>query len=386
MTEAFLAEVPFYRLLPTEQLDGEVLELCASSLLTFFRTLREGRGLDGAELAEPRASAARRAEERVPLDAVLAAYHVGGRIGWESLCRVATPAETAELVGHASGVLRFVQVVTGTVAEAYLEEQQSIMGEVRDARRLLAQALLDGEPTDAAAARAEVVLAPAYVLLALDLPGSLPGRPSTREPDAGTGARVAARRRQRRVQETLDEVVGEHVLGLFGPAGGLVLLPARRHALAELDAMMPAVVAALGRVVGAPLLAATATAERPRDVPSAGRLARDLLALAGSLGRDPGLWRLDDLLVDYQLTRWTDATPRLRSLLDPLERNPDFLPTLETWLACDLDRRGAAAALHVHPNTLDYRLRRVGELTGADPTSARGAQLLRAAVTARRLI
>ena len=142
----------------------------------------------------------------------------------------------------------------------------------------------------------------------------------------------------------------------------------------------------LAGVVGAPLAAAVAVADHPSAVPSAGRLARDLLALATSLGRGPGLWQLDDLLVEYQLTRPSDATPRLRSLLDPLERNPDFLPTLEAWLASDLDRRAAAAALHVHPNTLDYRLRRVGELTGAEPTSPRGAQLLRAAVTARRLV
>ena len=89
MLAAFLEEVPFYRLLPADQLEGEVLDLCTLSLRTFFRTLREGRGMSPGELAEPRASAARRAEERVPLDAVLAAYHVGGRVGWEALCREA---------------------------------------------------------------------------------------------------------------------------------------------------------------------------------------------------------------------------------------------------------------------------------------------------------
>jgi DNA-binding PucR family transcriptional regulator len=68
-----------------------------------------------------------------------------------------------------------------------------------------------------------------------------------------------------------------------------------------------------------------------------------------------------------------------------LERNPDLTVTLETYLAHDLDRRRAAAALHVHPNTLDYRLRRIIELIGIDPSTARGLQLIGAALAARRL-
>ena len=44
-----------------------------------------------------------------------------------------------------------------------------------------------------------------------------------------------------------------------------------------------------------------------------------------------------------------------------------------------------AAALHVHPNTLDYRLRRIVELTGLDPSTTRGLQLLGAALASRRL-
>jgi DNA-binding PucR family transcriptional regulator len=62
-----------------------------------------------------------------------------------------------------------------------------------------------------------------------------------------------------------------------------------------------------------------------------------------------------------------------------------MLHTLETYLERDLDRRGTAAALHVHPNTLDYRLRKIVDLTGLDPSTVRGLQLLSAALTARRV-
>ena len=40
--------------------------------------------------------------------------------------------------------------------------------------------------------------------------------------------------------------------------------------------------------------------------------------------------------------------------------------TLAAWFAHDMKSAPSAAALHVHRNTLDYRLRRIAELTGMD--------------------
>jgi sugar diacid utilization regulator len=91
------------------------------------------------------------------------------------------------------------------------------------------------------------------------------------------------------------------------------------------------------------------------------------------------------VLLEYQLTRPSEAPTGLAALLEPLERNPDLLLTLDTYLAENLDRRRTAAALHVHPNTLDYRLKRIVGLTGLEPASTSGLQLLAAASMARRL-
>ncbi|MDG4863407.1 helix-turn-helix domain-containing protein, partial [Streptomyces sp. T-3] len=46
-------------------------------------------------------------------------------------------------------------------------------------------------------------------------------------------------------------------------------------------------------------------------------------------------------------------------------------------------RRPTAAELHVHPNTVDYRLRRISELTGLDPANTADVPLLSAALAAR---
>src|SRR6059058_4651574 len=75
MIDTFVEEIPLYSLLPREQLEGEILAITEANLRLFFTTLRESRPLAPDELAEVRTSAARRAEERVPLDAVLSAYH-----------------------------------------------------------------------------------------------------------------------------------------------------------------------------------------------------------------------------------------------------------------------------------------------------------------------
>ena len=42
----------------------------------------------------------------------------------------------------------------------------------------------------------------------------------------------------------------------------------------------------------------------------------------------------------------------------------DLLHTVATYVALGKDRRQTSERLHIHPNSLDYRLRRARELTG----------------------
>ena len=376
MIETFLEEVPFYRRLPREQLDGEILEICKDNLRAFFATLQDDRLPTEEELAEPRSSAARRAQERVPLDAVLQAYHIGGRIGWAELVAEAHEDETKQLVAAAERVQLYIQSVTGAVATAYLEEQQAISGEERDVRRALAAALMAGQPAQALAARAGIDLAQRWVVVALDL------GEHTDERASGVGGAVAGRRKVRRVQSRLDEHAGAPVLGLLDGAGGTVFLPDEGDALDRL----PGLIGTLQAAAGAPVRAGAASSDATGGLAQVSAQARDVLRLATKLGRPPGLYLLRDVLLEYQLTHPSDARPALVALLDPLERNPDLLLTLDAYLAEDLDRRRTAAALHVHPNTLDYRLKRIVELTGLEPATTSGLQLLAAASVARRLL
>ena len=64
-------------------------------------------------------------------------------------------------------------------------------------------------------------------------------------------------------------------------------------------------------------------------------------------------WRADELQRPLQRLAAHDRDGQLRR-------------TLMAWFAHDMKTVPSAAALHVHRNTLDYRLRRVAELTGLD--------------------
>jgi sugar diacid utilization regulator len=137
--------------------------------------------------------------------------------------------------------------------------------------------------------------------------------------------------------------------------------------------------------VGAAVTAAAAGAA-PEGVPAAVAQTADIVELVRRTDRPPGLYRLADVLLDYQLSRPSEALAGLAELLQPLAGRPELLHTLETYLARDLDRRGTAAALHVHPNTVDYRIRRIALLTGLTPTTPADARRLSAALVARRTL
>ena len=372
-------QIPLYGMLPQEQLQGEIFDILRYNLQVFFRILREGGGRPSAEdLAEIRASAARRAEERIPLEAVLTAYHVGALVAWQALCDESSDEEKGDLLDLATYVMAYIESVTSGVASAYLEERQAIYGEERDARRALAEALLSGTSNEALAQRIGHALAPGYVVASLQI-GTSPD-----EEDTGVQGAVASRRKLRRVERGLTQA-NEGALSLLTATGGPILLPARSEDTDGEFARAAEVVDALAAAANAPVVAGVAFRPGIDGIPAAGAEAAEVLRLATELRRPPGLYRLDDVLLEYVLTRPSDAGNRLSSVLSPLDQGPELVATLDGYFAADFDRRKAAAALNIHPNTLDYRLRRVSELTGLSVSTAHGLQVLGAALVARKL-
>ena len=81
---------------------------------------------------------------------------------------------------------------------------------------------------------------------------------------------------------------------------------------------------------------------------------------------------------DYLLEMLLGCSPRLAArlkerVLAPLadDDSAEHAHTLQTLVACRFDRTATSAALHVHRNTLAYRLGRIEEMTGLDLASPR---------------
>lgn len=94
-----------------------------------------------------------------------------------------------------------------------------------------------------------------------------------------------------------------------------------------------------------------------------------------------------DLLPERALAGDTEARRILRQeVYGSLARSGgELLETLDGFFAAGGVLESAARALYIHPNTVRYRLRRVGEITGLSPLLPRDAFALRVALTVGRL-
>ncbi|MET9699596.1 helix-turn-helix domain-containing protein [Streptomyces sp. NPDC006529] len=388
------AGIPAYRLLPDSVIDGDLLANTEAVLRLFLITLAQRRLPDARELAAPVAWGAERARDGVPLEAVLRVYSLGAGEAWK-LALAAAGGGGAGNGGAGDGgsgddggsgidpyvlgtrLLGFLGEVMPKVAAAYVREQADLDWEQREHGRNLADVLLAGRPARRAAERYGRTLADRYDVVVFRLPDAPGG--------AATGMLRAVRTELDRNPEVLATLKGE---------GGVLLVPvaqeqaegggaaarggrgqrrpcAARRLLARLDA-----------AAELPCIAAAATARDHDAVAQAHTEACEVLALAEALGRSPGLYRLADLAVEYQLVQPGPARDALARTLAPLADQPHLLETLRAFLAAGHRRAEAADALTVHRNTLTYRLGRIHLLTGYDATSPADARRLSAALTA----
>jgi len=90
----------------------------------------------------------------------------------------------------------------------------------------------------------------------------------------------------------------------------------------------------------------------------------------------------DDLLPERALAGDPLAKQTMfDSIYVPLaDSQADLLPTLRAYLECGRSLEGTSKQLYVHANTVRYRLRRIHETIGQDPTDARTAFVLQIAI------
>src|SRR5690606_2590286 len=143
-----------------------------------------------------------------------------------------------------------------------------------------------------------------------------------------------------------------------------------------------------GMVGDGTVLAATGpTVTDPRET---ARSFRDAEIVLGLLRRRPGETEL--LHSDLGLAQLLLAVPpeHLRAFVEqqlgPILDRPELILTLDAWLATRGSRATVAELLHLHRNSVGYRVGQLRQLLGADPLDPETSHRLRAALTARDLL
>ncbi|MFQ6328996.1 PucR family transcriptional regulator [Nocardia sp. CWNU-33] len=362
------------RTLPGEQLRGDVTKLTRSCLALAAEMFDKRAVPDEEQLDEVREAAAQWAREAVPLGTILRAYHEGLRIAFGLVTARAKADDVDELLVATDLMLELLEAITAAVSDAYVDEQHLVAREHQTAAQTLASALLSGRSSSALARQTGIPIAESYQVVAL----SIPEHPDER--DSRVDEQVAARRKLRRLQSALATVFDSRVLALLSTKGGTLLIPVDEGAV-----MLTGEVLALLTEAAAVPLTATPVLGNTEQIPEAAEQAHELLNLVRVAGRAPGLYQMADLAVEYQLTRGGPATRRIATILDPLDAHPELFDTMRAYLGNDMNRQLTAKQLYVHPNTVDYRLRRISQLTTIDLATSAGISQAAIALLARDL-
>lgn len=360
-------ELPSYAHMTQDEFDGWVTRVCHRLVDHYVACLRDRELPAADDLRQVRDTATRRASAGVPMDEVLTAFYIGTAVITDEVVRVASLKDAPSVVALQAFGLDFLRVISSVVGTGYAMERQSILGEELAARQTLAADLLAGTATDESAMRAGVRLPPAYVVVAFSLVG---------------GDEEQERRAIRSIRNESTRVVDEPVLWASPRTGWLALVPyaAGLGTRAADDRLWLATTHRdVQQVVELPIFTGWAIAA-PADVPDAARLAREVCDVALASHRPPGIYELDDVLIDYQLMRPGPGRDRLEHLLSPLAARPELLQTLRTYMETGRDRRRTAQLLHLHPNSVDNRISRCADLTGLNAADPEEAILVRAAL------
>jgi hypothetical protein len=339
------------RSMPTGMLE-RILELTAS-----------GEPFTDADLDTYTSLGALFAGRHVPLPLLIASFDTGIAALTREWWRLAPAEHFAEMTHFTERLARMIDQTRQAAVRGYLEARSGISG--RSARWSVAEELITGEAATAAAMGER--LAPGYLVLAC----------TVAEPALADAERAAA------VYRHIEAISGAlH----FGNLSSLIILLPVEDGRRLPETAAAELVSELHSLTGQMVYAAQAYRPDLAGVPAAVEEACRSLCLVKAIpDAECRPYQEDVLLVELAIARQPDITQRLAALLVPLEAGSDLYRTLEVLFACDLDRERTAAALCIHRRTLRYRLDRIRDLSGIAPDSLRGAQLLRAALTAARL-
>jgi hypothetical protein len=362
LTAVIRAAEPFYdagSVVPADDLRDSIRDNLAYIL---------GRlaGRPAPALDAPRATGRRRAEQGAPLPAILHSYRVAGTFIWAAILDDGlSHDDTAEtLLPAAAELWSIIDELSGAVTDAYRDTVADRARSSAQTRNAMLDVLLRGDQGDGSqlwesTTSLRLPHQGTYVVVAAPTP----------RPGAEAIPRAEEGLRARGIQSAWRVEIDAHV--------GVVVLT-RRNGIDRLAAH-------LAELSTGPI-GLSEVYQSLDQTPAALRQARLAAAAAQPDRRD--LVRYEQVPIPVLLASAPDAAAGVaRAILGPVlalsvAECEVLLDTLTAWFADDGATSTTAERLHVHRNTVRYRLRRVEELTGRSLVRPTGIAELHLALTA----
>src|SRR3954469_23641691 len=371
MVRRYRDEIVDYAASSDDFLEVEVLEV-TRRVLTHVLDNIEGDALSPSDkqVAELRLMLSRRPHQGVALPSIQHAFRLFSEHLYDELSACAAPTSQHELQAVIRGgrvIMRFADVVIGMVTQTYLDEMEDARGDREIVSRSLLDSVLAGRSSSPSTKRDARILGidliAQNVVVVARAPVGESQRPRT--------LRVAAKALR---EELLQLDHGRALVGIR--EGEIVCLcpaptPVDGRRAADAAHTAAAALDELGMSIGV-----SSWHARAEEIPGAYAEAREAADIAIRTGVRKRAVAYDDVLVDHVLRENENAARVIAAALGPvpdydIRRNAQLIASLRAYIDANFSITRAARAMHIHSNTLLYRLQRVRELTGRDPRNPR---------------
>ena len=351
LAQSLWEKVPGYE---TTSLDrSELIDTIRASVRVLLTCIAEGRAPNDSELQPARTLGERRAAQGVPIESVVGSWHNAERFFLQRLLATGEPLLAGDIREAGRRVAHVIDAMTATSTGAYREISSEMQAQFSQAGVDIVSRLAGAAPLEPGdiERRARLIGVEAHLPHRVIALGTQQGDPLTL---------TKARR-------LLTESLRPHNVGrmLAGSHQGflLLVLADRADVVAVIQramrggALLNDVVAGLGQ-------------PRPRLGEAAGSVGEAISALQVALILGRRVVSYEHVIPEVLLLENPLAARAMaHAVLGPVN-HPDLVATLRTFLESGLSIRATARALHIHENTVSYRVKRIVESLHADSATS----------------
>lgn len=365
LVNVYKAEIADYGQLSQAAIEHDVLPNSIALVEQLLASIHSGHSMDEEFEAQLRDAAVRRFHQGVSIEGLLQSYRLWGRSVWQAIRQVTDTTDHEQVEASlqvVDRIMSYVDHASTVVAQAFFAEVAGITTDRSLIRGDTLDALLGAPSSSSQVERRLAALAPGF-----EAPHIVIVIRGDRSLGAGSAAlrslvdKVRDHLRPRDDRLTLG-IRSSEVIAIY-PTAAEESAESVYQASNRLAESLGRGVVGLGRRQTGMVGIALGYGE-----------AAEAAAIADSLERFGQATQFRDVLLDHLGRTSKYSTSLIEDTIKPLQmydenRSATLVLTLRTFYESRFSLTRSARELHVHPNTITYRLRRIHELTGLDPSS-----------------